>query len=859
MWVSDVYARDGSLLYPCGQYHLHSSTYFIATTSSESAGGEWVDQFAHISLGLQTSSNVLMHHLSARLVHALRGVALHPTLPLCRMVWWVFQTWVLYNDFVRRVGLKQLSVGVRRFTQCTVESDTPEAVTSWLVSLWNHHLAPAIQSTLLTPSPLSPPSQSHTFQDFKLVSKCLSACLEVTFRPACPLSYEAREKCMEQLREAIESGDLEKRGEKERADVQEDTSTVTNSQSTSSNKTQTSSTPPTSHPTHKPPIPPQPGSMVSYEDMLRDSPRNKAKKDKHRTNSVVAKPSKSPSQDSFTASVPAPVEGVTLRSNNPRKSTLRKFRSKTISLFSKDNHGFSTLPRLFRRGSRTSLNLGAASEEINHSDTNPAKEAKQMEDMFSLLTTANSNRFDDQRSLSPSPPPNPGHDAVDDKRKDLDSFLDMLSSVDGSRIDEQRSPPPPPTPTKSRSKKRRNEATKTVPKYTLPTGSPHRGPRMHHPSKLLGIRDSSPPAMSTPNLVTEVASEQMSYHTSSHPVQRKFTNASASSYDSDLLFTDDRPTGHCEPSHAVPNTGNNVYRQHQHSPHSEPDSLLFRRAGTHDTFVTSEPLRRRKPKLDSINTHHSPVKATPSYGRSPASPLTMAMYSSPRNSPSVPQSTREQGDSGPVHSSVGGVRSIKANSVADMLDIDELGALNEFDLFRAASEGDLMQSSAKENFLEYEQESEDCFKKDQVSISHDVNEKPGYGYQSSPEEDRQSDTNSVVRTSGYVSDNNTHAVDLPRQRSYSTSVSYHGQSHSNYYHPTDRRHSTAYDQKKDLYSPTNTLPRGRRLSDASSVFNSNLLYSASLGFDSLTRLNSSRDHLSNAGACGSLTEDLTEM
>ena len=35
MWVSDVYARDGSLLYPCGHYYLHSSTYFIATTSSE--------------------------------------------------------------------------------------------------------------------------------------------------------------------------------------------------------------------------------------------------------------------------------------------------------------------------------------------------------------------------------------------------------------------------------------------------------------------------------------------------------------------------------------------------------------------------------------------------------------------------------------------------------------------------------------------------------------------------------------------------------------------------------------------------------------------------------------------------------
>ena len=76
-----------------------------------SVGGEWVDQFAHISFGHQTSSSVLIHHLSARLVHTLRGVTPHATLPLCRMVWWVFQVWVLYNDFVRRIGLQQLAVG----------------------------------------------------------------------------------------------------------------------------------------------------------------------------------------------------------------------------------------------------------------------------------------------------------------------------------------------------------------------------------------------------------------------------------------------------------------------------------------------------------------------------------------------------------------------------------------------------------------------------------------------------------------------------------------------------------------------------------------------------------------------------
>ncbi len=62
----------------------------------------------------------------------------------------------------------------------------------------------------------------------------------------------------------------------------------TNPQFTTSDKTDH---PPSaaSHPVHKPPLPPQSsGSMVSYEDMVKNSPRNKTKhKDKARRNSMV--------------------------------------------------------------------------------------------------------------------------------------------------------------------------------------------------------------------------------------------------------------------------------------------------------------------------------------------------------------------------------------------------------------------------------------------------------------------------------------------------------------------------------------------------------------------------------------------
>ena len=226
------------------------------------------------------------------------------------------------------------------------------------------------------------------------------------------------------------------------------------------------------------------------------------------------------------------------------------------------------------------------------------------------------------------------------------------------------------------------------------------------------------------------------------------------------------------------------------------------------------------------------------------------------------QGTQGHGDARPLHPSVRRVRSIKANSVTDIMEVDELGTVDEFDLFRAASEGDLMQSSAKEGFFDFSPtntENAVRYKEDQISYSQNAEERPSYGYQSSPDdEDSQLEINSVLRkssrTSGYGSDSNTHTADSRRQRSYSTSVGYKSQ--TNHFSTVDRRYSSTYEHKKNLYSPTNSLPRGRRSSsDVGSLFSSNLLYSASLGFDSLSRLSSSRDHLSSVG--GSQTDDLT--
>lgn len=76
-----------------------------------SPGSDWVDQFAHVSLDLSFSSGILVRRLNAHLIHAMSELSPSPTLPLSRMVHWVVHIWVLYNNFVRRIGLQKLAVG----------------------------------------------------------------------------------------------------------------------------------------------------------------------------------------------------------------------------------------------------------------------------------------------------------------------------------------------------------------------------------------------------------------------------------------------------------------------------------------------------------------------------------------------------------------------------------------------------------------------------------------------------------------------------------------------------------------------------------------------------------------------------
>ena len=93
--------------------HCYSYYCVIVLSGVGVAESICVDQFAHISLSLFSDSccGVLTRQLMARLIHSQSGDLPHTTQPIYRLLWWVFEVWVLFNNFMRRIGLQELTVG----------------------------------------------------------------------------------------------------------------------------------------------------------------------------------------------------------------------------------------------------------------------------------------------------------------------------------------------------------------------------------------------------------------------------------------------------------------------------------------------------------------------------------------------------------------------------------------------------------------------------------------------------------------------------------------------------------------------------------------------------------------------------
>ncbi len=491
----------------------------------------------------------------------------------------------------------------------------------------------------------------------------------------------------------------------------------------------------------------------------------------------------------------------------------------------------------------------ATSDDLKFSQANPTKEAKQLESMFDLLASANSRRFEDQRMSSPPPRAVSVYEEDKlDKQQDLDDFLDMLSSVSTSRIDEQRSPPPSKTVSPKKSKK-----MKTIPRYTLPTEPPLREEYLQFPNKpTFPCQESSPvPVYSS---TTDIPSE-VEAHSSpvvmTQPVQRKSMVASLSSYDS--VFSDE-PSSSC---YSVSVT-DEVYPQ-QDSPQSEPGfKHSFRhQANTYDASVISEPLKRRNTPFKRNTVHpHSPTNsALLNNIRSPTSPLTMTTYSGPRGSPLNIQQTTATGlqvtnpSNRPIQLHVEKLRitKLKASSVANIADADDLG---DFDLFRAASDGDLLQSSTNDDSV-FE------FSPTSAHKSTDIYTDTNQNYlkqnqrkkSSSTSENSPSGIDSIKHCSPPTFSDSYSAANKQKRHRSSTGGFQNGSQYT-----SDRRFSDQSAQKNAAPSPTNNLRRSSENSGQGSI-GANLLYSASLGFDSIPRLNSSRDRLSSMLA--ELTENLT--
>ena len=183
-----------------------------------------INQFPHISLNCHSepSTGVLRRQLTAKLIHCSLGELPYHASFLPRLLLWTVDVWLLYNRLVRSLDLPELACGLKNFLQCPLESKDPEVIVNWLCSIWNLHLAPAIENTLQASSRLSilmSPTHlqcingtTHSIKSNQTVEKhrymvltqLMLACVRLVFLPTCPLQLETRMKIVEELTSRLE-------------------------------------------------------------------------------------------------------------------------------------------------------------------------------------------------------------------------------------------------------------------------------------------------------------------------------------------------------------------------------------------------------------------------------------------------------------------------------------------------------------------------------------------------------------------------------------------------------------------------------------------------------------------------------
>ena len=306
---------------------------------------------------------------------------------------------------------------------------------------------------------------------------------------------------------------------------------------------------------------------------------------------------------------------------------------------------------------------------VNERHESTKSETQQLNDLFDLLSSAtHSNRYEDQRSPPPSSSPPPdittspsegkGEDP-DGGDNDLDDIFDLMTTINSDRIDNQRTSAPTPSqqdgadsPDKSKKKSKRKVA-----KYFLPTGSPflQRKPLVDRAGA------ASPTNFSMPDLTAddeELPSTNSHYYvtrsTSNTPIRARArlmsdayvhcqTDNPGSRYANGLRGYNyhsakkDSPTRESDHMRSGSFTSDSVPHTHKNGEREQTLTVFRKRAGTFHSGTNSstEPIARRKLPVYGRPQDHtisSPYHAAsnPSISQvalPPTSPLATTTYS----------------------------------------------------------------------------------------------------------------------------------------------------------------------------------------------------------------------------------------
>ncbi|XP_076972960.1 cortactin-binding protein 2 isoform X2 [Tamandua tetradactyla] len=136
-------------------YYFHENCFLMGTVAKACLQGSDLlvqQHFRWVQLRWdgEPMHGLLQRFLRRKVVNKLRGKALSPCDPVCKMVDWTLSVWHHLNSCLARLGTPDALLGPEYFLSCPVVPGHAQATVNWMSKLWNAVIAPRVQQAILS-------------------------------------------------------------------------------------------------------------------------------------------------------------------------------------------------------------------------------------------------------------------------------------------------------------------------------------------------------------------------------------------------------------------------------------------------------------------------------------------------------------------------------------------------------------------------------------------------------------------------------------------------------------------------------------------------------------------------------------